>query len=70
MFSAFTCANNIGSLVNSLFGVKTFNYFPSFTSSLLLFNGCMSDKYLSSTFCLLDFTLSAIESSGSNFTLS
>ena len=26
-------ANNIESLVNSLFGVKTFNPFPSFTSS-------------------------------------
>ena len=33
LFKAFICGNNIGSLVNSLFGVKTFNPVPSFTSS-------------------------------------
>ena len=29
LFSAFICANNIGSFVNGLFGVKTFNAFLS-----------------------------------------
>ena len=32
MFPVLICASNIGSSVNSLFGVKIFNYFPSFTS--------------------------------------
>ena len=30
LFQAFVCANNIGSLVNGLFGVKTFNPVPAF----------------------------------------
>ena len=34
LFPALICANNIGSLVNNLFGVKIFNPFPSFTFSL------------------------------------
>ena len=34
LFPALICANNIGSLVNNLFGVKIFNPFSSFTSSL------------------------------------
>ena len=33
LFPAFICDNNIGSLVNSLFGVKIFNSFLSFPSS-------------------------------------
>ena len=33
MFPAFVCANNIESLVISLFGVDIFNPFPSFSSS-------------------------------------
>ena len=33
LFPAFNCANNIGILVNDLFGVKIFNPFPSFTFS-------------------------------------
>ena len=32
MFPAFTCANNTGSLINSLFGVKIFNPVPLFFS--------------------------------------
>ena len=35
----FICANNIGSLVNSLFGVKTLIPFPRFTSSSSLSSG-------------------------------
>ena len=31
LFLAIICANNIGSLVNNLFGVKIFNPFPSFS---------------------------------------
>ena len=76
MFPAFICANNIGSLVNSLFGVNIFNHFPSFTSSSPLYSGSMSDKLStsssdglsdrssSSAFCLPNFTLSAIVSPG------
>ena len=30
LFPTFICANNIGSLVNNLFGVKIFNPVPSF----------------------------------------
>ena len=30
LFQAFICANNIGSLVNNLFGVKIFNSVPSY----------------------------------------
>ena len=33
LFSAFNCANSIGILVNSFFGVETFNPFPFLTSS-------------------------------------
>ena len=76
MFQAFACANNIGSLINSLFGAKNFDPFPSFTSSpssggisgisinsseSLPSSDDTSVKSLSSDFfCLLDFTLSAI----------
>ena len=35
MFSVFTCANNVGNLVNNLFEVKIFNPFSSFGSSSL-----------------------------------
>ena len=59
LFPAFIFANNIGSLVNSSFGVKIFILFPYFTS-LSLSSGGMSDKSPSSAFCLLNFTLSAI----------
>ena len=59
LFPDFICANNIGSLVNDLFGVKTFHPVPSFTSSSSLSKGGMSTD-----FCLLNFTLSAINSSG------
>ena len=37
-------ANNIGSLVKSLFQVNFFSPFPSVTSFLLPFSGGMSDK--------------------------
>ena len=57
MFPAFVCANNIGSLVNNLFGVNIFNPFPSFTSS-----SSLSRDDVSSAFCLLNFTLSEIVS--------
>ena len=43
LFTAFVCANNIGRLVNNLFGVKIFNPFPFFTSSSPS-SGGMSDK--------------------------
>ena len=33
LFPAFICANNIGSLINNLFGVKILNSFPSLTYS-------------------------------------
>ena len=33
LFPAFISANNIGSLVNNLFIVKTFNAYPTFSSS-------------------------------------
>ena len=64
LFLAFTCTNNIESLNNSLFGDKIFNPFPTFTSSSSSFSGGVSDKPSSSDFYLLDFTLSAIVSSG------
>ena len=35
LLPAFIGANNIGSQVNSVFKVKTFNHFPSFASSSL-----------------------------------
>ena len=47
LFPVFICANNIGSLVNNLFGVKNFNPFPSFTSSSSHSSGYMSDSSLS-----------------------
>ena len=62
LYSAFICNNNIGSLVNSLFGIKIFNPVPSYASSssssstgiggmgLFLFRG-------------INFTLSVIVSS-------
>ena len=53
LFLAFICANNIGSLVNSLLWVKIFNPI----SVVFLFRG-------------FNFILSAIGSSGSNFTSS
>ena len=54
MFLTFICANNIGSLVNSLLRVKIFNpffYFSSSTSS-----GSMSDESTDSSLqSILDF---------------
>ena len=47
LFPAFICANNIESLVNSLFGVKVFDPFLSFTSSLAPSNGGKSSNYFS-----------------------
>ena len=32
LFPVFICGNSIGSLVNNLFRIKTFNHFPSFNS--------------------------------------
>ena len=52
LFSAFICANIIGGLVDNLFGVKTFNPFPS--------SDDISDKSSSYAFCLLKFTFSGI----------
>ena len=52
-------ADNTGSLVNNLFGVKTFNPVLSYTSSSLPSKGGMP-----SPFCLLNFALFAIDSSG------
>ena len=43
LLPAFIWANNTGSLVSSLFGVKIFNPF-SFTSSLSTSRGGMNDK--------------------------
>ena len=58
-FWAFICANNVGSLVNNLFGVKILILFHFFTS-LLLSNDDMSSKSSSYDFYLLNFTLSAM----------
>ena len=69
MFPAFICVYNMGSLVNSLFGVKIFNPFPSFTSSSPSSCG-ISGKSSSSPFYLLDFVLSAIVSSGCDLVFS
>ena len=44
LFPTFICANNIGSLVNSLFGVNIFNPVPSLTYSSSLSDSGMSDK--------------------------
>ena len=73
LFSTFTCANNIGNLVNNFFGVKMFNPLPSFTSSpssgstsgMSTNSSPSSDdvsvKLLSSDFfCLFNFSHSAI----------
>ena len=43
LFPSFIGANNIGSLVNNLFGVKIFNHFDSLTSSSPT-SGGMKDK--------------------------
>ena len=42
VFPVFICANNIGSLVNNLFGVNIFNPFSFFTSYLSPSSGDMS----------------------------
>ena len=44
LLPAFIYTNNIGRLVNSLFGVEIFNPFPSFTS-LSPSSGNMSNKH-------------------------
>ena len=71
LFPSFVCANSIGCLVNSLFGVKTFNPSPSFTyssspssSELSVEGDDVSNKSSSSPFCLLNVTLSAVVSYG------
>ena len=56
LFPDFICANNIGSLVNSLLIVKIFNPFPVTLS--LPSDGGMSDKSLLSSFCLRNFIIS------------
>ena len=48
LFPAFIRANDIGSLVNSLFRVNIFNPFPSFTSSSWPYSSGMSDKSIDS----------------------
>ena len=48
LFPAFICANNIGSLVNNLFGVKICNPFP-FTSSSSTSSGGICGKLSSSS---------------------
>ena len=53
LFPAFTCANNLGNLVNSLFGVKNFNSFPSFTSSSLPSSAGIGGKSSNSLWHLL-----------------
>ena len=59
LFLAFICANNIGSLVNNLFGVSIFNPFPSSSSPS---SGGMSDKSTDSS-----LSLSLVESAYSSF---
>ena len=49
MFPAFFCANNIGYLVNSLFGIKTFNPSPSFTYSSSPSSGGISGIWINSS---------------------
>ena len=63
-FLAFIFSENIESLVDNLLGVKIFNLFYSFTFSILPSSGDMSDKPSSFSFCLLNFFVSAIFSSG------
>ena len=46
LFSTFTCAKNIETLVNSFFRVKIINLFSYFTSSSLLSSGGMSHHNL------------------------
>ena len=50
MFPAFTSANNIGSLVNNLFGVNIFNPFHSINSSSSPCSGVIGDKSSSSEY--------------------
>ena len=49
MFPAFSCANNIESVVNSLFELKIFNPFPSFTFSLSPSSAVIGDKSVDSS---------------------
>ena len=49
LFPAFICAKNTGSLINSLFGVKVFHPFPSFTSSSLSSGGGMDGISITSS---------------------
>ena len=57
LFPAFIYVDNIGSLVNSLFGIKIFNYFPFLIYSSLLSSVGMDGRtlfYVSSDFsCFL-----------------
>ena len=69
LFPAFICANNIGSLVNSLSEVKFFNPISCINSPVLSSSG-VSDEYLLSDFCLLNFNVSAIVSSSCDLLLS
>ena len=62
MFPAFTFANNIGSLVNSLFGVNIYNHAPSFISSTSPSSDGISDR---STYSFL--SLCFIASADSSF---
>ena len=55
-FPVYICANNIGSLVNNLFGFKNFYPCLSFTS-LSPSNGDMSDKSTDS-FLSVDYSFS------------
>ena len=48
LFPAFICADNIGSMANSLFGVSIFLYFLSLTSSSSP-SSAMSDKSVDSS---------------------
>ena len=60
LFPAFTCTNNIGGLVNGLFGVITSNPFVSFTfsssSSSGGIGGTSIDSYLSVNSSSSDYT--------------
>ena len=56
LFPAFLCTNNIGSLVNNLFGVNIFNHFPSFTSSLSFSSEDMSNSSLSLFLVVSDYS--------------
>ena len=65
LFPVFNCGNNIGGLVNNFFGVYNFNPVPSFTSFSSPSKGGMS-----SAFCFLNITVSAIDFSGCNLVFS